>query len=211
MCKEETLNIYFVRHGETEWNKEKRIQGLLDSALTTKGVKDTNKLKEILAEINFTAVFTSELGRAYETAKILNVNNIELQKKKEFNEKNFGLWQGMKKVDIFLKYPKQAHSYFHNIKEYNSADIKAESLEDALKRFRQGINEILDIYEKGNILLVTHGTILKLFFNYIDNKSLDELNENDLMSNTSYRVVKYHKKKLFKKVKECLKDIEGLE
>lgn len=200
MYKEEKLNIYFVRHGETEWNKEKKIQGELDSPLTQKGIEDTNKLKEILSDIDFTAVFTSELGRAYETGKILNINNIELQKKKEFNENNFGLWQGMKKVDIFLKYPKQAHAYFHNIKEYRSSDIKAESLENALKRFQAGINEILDIYEKGNVLVVSHGTILKLFFNNIDNKNLDELNENDLMTNTSYRIIKYHKKKLFEKV-----------
>ena len=65
MCKDEQLNIYFVRHGETLWNKEGRIQGELDSPLTTKGREDIQKLAENLNSIEFDEVYSSELGRAY--------------------------------------------------------------------------------------------------------------------------------------------------
>lgn len=200
MCKEEILNIYFVRHGETMWNIENKIQGQLDSELTKKGIEDTILLKNKLKEVKFKSVYSSELGRAYKTAEILTKDeNIKIEKLKEFNEKSFGYWQGLEKKEIFLKYPVQADNYFNNIENYNSIDIGAESLSEALNRFIQGVEKIINTNENGNVLVVSHGTILKLFFNYIDEKSVKDLKENDLMENTSFRILKYHLKKLIRR------------
>ena len=110
---------------------------------------------------------------------------------KEFNEKNFGDWQGMEIKEIYRKYPVQAEFYFNDIKNYNSKEINAESLEHALRRFVSGVKKIEKSVRNGNVLVVSHGTILKLFFNYIDNKDINELNEKDLMENTSFRVLQY--------------------
>ena len=193
MCKEEQLNIYFVRHGETLWNKEERIQGELDSPLTIKGIEDIQKLAGNLSGVEFDAVYSSELGRAYETASILSDGRHRIKRLKEFNEKNFGDWQGMEIKEIYRKYPMQAEFYFNDIKNYNNKEINAESLEHALKRFVLGVRKIVKSLRTGNVLVVSHGTILKLFFNYIDNKDVNELNEKDLMENTSFRVLQYCK------------------
>ncbi|MCP1225063.1 histidine phosphatase family protein [Sebaldella sp. S0638] len=191
MCKEEQLNIYFVRHGETLWNKEERIQGELDSPLTIKGIEDIQKLAGNLSGVEFDEVYSSELGRAYETASILSDGRHRIKRLKEFNEKNFGDWQGMEIKEIYRKYPMQAEFYFNDIKNYNNKEINAESLEHALRRFVLGVRKIVKSLRTGNVLVVSHGTILKLFFNYIDNKDVNELNEKDLMENTSFRVLKY--------------------
>ena len=191
MCKDEQLNIYFVRHGETLWNKEEKIQGELDSPLTLKGIEDIQKLAENLRQIKFDEVYSSELGRAYETALILSNGRHRIKRMKEFNEKNFGDWQGMEIKEIYRKYPVQAEFYFNDIKNYNSKEINAESLEHALRRFVSGVKKIEKSVRNGNVLVVSHGTILKLFFNYIDNKDINELNEKDLMENTSFRVLQY--------------------
>jgi broad specificity phosphatase PhoE len=196
MCKEELLNIYFVRHGETLWNKEEKIQGELDSPLTPKGREDIHKLAESFADIKIDGIYSSELGRAYETAVILNTENLRIKRMKEFNEKNFGDWQGMEIKEIYRKYPKQAEFYFNDIRNYNNREINAESLEHALKRFVTGVNKIVKSVRKGNVLVVSHGTILKLFFNYIDNKDINELNEKDLMENTGFRLLQYCGKNL---------------
>ena len=193
MCKEEQLNIYFVRHGETLWNKEERIQGELDSPLTIKGIEDIQKLAGNLSGVEFDEVYSSELGRAYETASILSDGRHRIKRLKEFNEKNFGDWQGMEIKEIYRKYPMQAEFYFNDIKNYNNKEINAESLEHALKRFVLGVRKIVKSLRTGNVLVVSHGTILKLFFNYIDNKDVNELNEKDLMENTSFRVLQYCK------------------
>ena len=191
MYKDEQLNIYFVRHGETLWNKEGRIQGELDSPLTMKGIEDIQKLAESLGHINFDGIYSSELGRAYETALILSGGRHRVKCLKEFNEKNFGDWQGMEIKEIYGKYPVQAEFYFNDIKNYNNKEINAESLEHALTRFVSGVKKIEKSVRTGNVLVVSHGTILKLFFNYIDNKDINELNEKDLMENTGFRVLQY--------------------
>ena len=197
MYEKEILNIYFVRHGETKWNIENKIQGQLDSELTEKGIEDTILLKNKLKEIKFKSVYSSELGRAYKTAEILTKGEgIKIEKLKELNEKNFGDWQGLEKREIFLKYPIQADNYFNNIENYNSIEISAESLVEALNRFIQGVNKIINANKSGNVLVISHGTILKLFFNYIDKKEIKDLKENGLMENTSYRILKYQLKKL---------------
>ena len=199
MCKDRPLNIYFVRHGETLWNKEEKIQGELDSPITEKGREDIHKLAENLKDIKFDGIYSSELGRAYETALILNSESLRIKQMKEFNEKNFGDWQGMKISEIYGKYPVQAEFYFNDIKNYNNKEINAESLEHALRRFATGVQKIVKSVRTGNVLVVSHGTILKLFFNYIDNKDVNELNEKELMENTSYRVLQYCGKNLVRR------------
>lgn len=200
MYEKETLNIYFVRHGETEWNTEDRIQGQLDSELTKKGIKETYLLREKLSSVNFSAVYSSELGRAYKTAEILREdNNIKIEKLEELNEKYFGYWQGLEKKEIFSKYPEQAENYFNNIEKYNSVEISAESLSDTLNRFIRGVDKIINANKNGNVLVISHGTILKFFFNHIDKKDIKDLRENDLMENASYRVLRYYSKKLIRR------------
>ena len=200
MYEKETLNIYFVRHGETKWNTEDRIQGQLDSELTKNGIEETYLLKKKMSSLDFSAVYSSELGRAYKTAKILtDGNNIKIEKLEELNEKYFGYWQGLEKKEIFSKYPEQAENYFNNIEKYNSVEISAESLSDTLNRFIRGVDKIINANKNGNVLVISHGTILKLFFNYIDKKDIKDLKENDLMENASYRVLQYYSKKLIRR------------
>lgn len=210
MCKDEELNIYFVRHGETLWNKEEKIQGELDSPLTLKGIEDIQRLAESLDGIKFDEVYSSELGRSYETALILSDGRYRIKRMKEFNEKNFGDWQGMEIKEIYRKYPVQAAFYFNDIKNYNNKEINAESLEHALRRFVSGVKKIVKSVRTGNVLVVSHGTILKLFFNYIDDKDINELNEKDLMENTSFRILQYCGGNLARGEKRCLKDTEDL-
>lgn len=68
------LNIYLVRHGETEWNIEKRLQGWQDSNLTEKGIEDANALHDHLIDIKFDAIYSSSSKRAFKTAEIIAGN-----------------------------------------------------------------------------------------------------------------------------------------
>ena len=195
---EKSLKLYIVRHGETEWNLIKKFQGQLDSLLTENGIKimkDTgNKLKNII----FSRVYTSELGRAVKSAEIIlnkNINykndKIEIKKMSELNEVYFGLWQGLSHEEVFEKYSEEAENYFHNVKRYNAENIKAEKLKDALDRFLRGIEKILKNHKSGNILIVTHGTVLEMFINYVENKDLLEIDERKLVNNGDYKIFNY--------------------
>ena len=195
---EETLKLYIVRHGETEWNVIKRFQGQLNTPLTEKGMEKLRKTGKKLENVLFDEVYTSELGRTVASAEIiLNENNgyknnkLELQKLAELNEVYFGVWQGLTYEEVFLKYPEEADNYFYNVKNYNAENVEAENLKDALERFLKGINKILNIHKSGNILVVTHGTVFEMFINYVENKSIFDIDERTLMGNGDYKVFSY--------------------
>ena len=195
---EETLKLYIVRHGETEWNVIKRFQGQLNTPLTEKGMEKLRKTGKKLENVLFDEVYTSELGRTVASAEIiLNENNgyknnkLELQKLAELNEVYFGVWQGLTYEEVFLKYPEEGNNYFYNVKNYNAENVEAENLKDALERFLKGINKILDSHESGNILVVTHGTVFEMFMNYVANDSIFDIDERTLMGNGDYKVFSY--------------------
>ena len=195
---EETLKLYIVRHGETEWNVIKRFQGQLNTPLTEKGIKKLKETGKKLENVLFDEVYTSELGRTVASAEIiLNENNgyknnkLELQKLAELNEVYFGVWQGLTYEEVFLKYPEEGNNYFYNVKNYKAENVEAEKLEDALERFLKGINKILDSHESGNILVVTHGTVFEMFMNYVANDSIFDIDERTLMGNGDYKVFSY--------------------
>ena len=195
---DKVLKLYIVRHGETEWNVIKRFQGQLNTPLTEKGMEKLRKTGKKLENVLFDEVYTSELGRTVASAEIiLNENRgyknkkRELQKLAELNEVYFGVWQGLTYEEVFLKYPEEGNNYFYNVKNYKAENVEAEKLEDALERFLKGINKILDSYESGNILVVTHGTVFEMFMNYVANDSIFDIDERTLMGNGDYKVFSY--------------------
>lgn len=193
-----TLKLYIVRHGETEWNVIKRFQGQLNTPLTEKGIKKLKETGKNLENVLFEEVYTSELERTVNSAEIiLNENRgyknkkMELKKLAELNEAYFGVWQGLKYEEVFLKYPEEANNYFYNVKNYKAENVKAENLKDALERFLRGINKILDNHKSGNILIVTHGTVFETFINYVENSSIFDIDERTLMGNGDYKIFSY--------------------
>ena len=204
----EKLKLYIVRHGQTEWNVQEKFQGQLNSPLTEEGKVKIRKTATELADIEFEAVYTSKLGRTVGTAEIiLESNNIEkrkndneklkLQKLSELNEIYFGEWQGMTFAEIFVKFPEEAHNYFYDVKNYCAGNVKGEELQDGLKRFLRGLNKIVEENNSGSVLVVTHGTVLELFFNYIENKEANDLDERKLIGNGEYKVFTYENGKYF--------------
>lgn len=195
---EETLKLYIVRHGETEWNVIKRFQGQLNTPLTEKGIKKLKETGKKLENVLFDEVYTSELGRTVASAEIiLNENRgyrnkkRELKKLAELNEVYFGVWQGLTYEEVLLKYPEEGNNYFYDVKNYKAENVEAEKLEDALERFLKGINKILNIHKSGNILVVTHGTVFEMFINYVENNSIFDIDERTLMGNGDYKIFSY--------------------
>ena len=194
----ETLKLYIVRHGETEWNVIKRFQGQLNTPLTKKGIKKLKETGKELEDVTFEEVYTSELERTVNSAEIILSENrgyknkkLKLKKLAELNEVYFGVWQGLKYEEVFLKYPEEANNYFYNVKNYKAENVKAENLKDALERFLRGINKILSSHKSGNILIVTHGTVFEMFINHVGNNDIFDIDERTLMGNGDYKIFSY--------------------
>ena len=200
------LKLYIVRHGQTEWNVLEKFQGQLNSPLTPEGIEKVKETAKELKNIKFKAGYTSQMGRTIATAEMILENNkyeqektsdqkLKLQKLPELNEIHFGEWQGLTFKETFVKYPKEAHNYFYDVKNYNAKNIKGEELKDGLERFLKGLEKIREEQKSGNILIVTHGTVLELFFNYIQNRDADDLDERKLIGNGRYKIFTFENEK----------------
>jgi broad specificity phosphatase PhoE len=87
--------LILVRHGETEWNVERRVQGRLDSPLTARGRTQARRTAERLAEMNVRAVYSSDIGRAQETAELIAApHGLTVALRPGLRERSYGILEG---------------------------------------------------------------------------------------------------------------------
>ena len=94
-----TTEVYLIRHGETMFNQLNKVQGWADSPLTIKGINDLKKTAEVLSQIHFDNMYSSDLKRAIDTVHLMkNANEVseigKIKKLPEFREVFFGSFEG---------------------------------------------------------------------------------------------------------------------
>lgn len=159
--KENQLNLYILRHGETVYNLENRIQGHKDSPLTPLGIQQAEAAAGRLAGIKFSAIYSSDLGRAYNTAQIIaQYHNCEIEASKLLRERNFGILEGLTRAEIDENYPVMLTSWRKN--PLQTAPPKGEMPSDVILRCQQFLYETLSEYEfNENVLVVAHGGTMR--------------------------------------------------
>lgn len=141
-------HFYLVRHGQTDWNVERKIQGHLDIPLNDTGRAEAAKLAEELKTVGFSRCFSSDLKRAYETASILMTNHaLHIHTDQRLRERNYAPWQGRRWHEFNVGHPDE--------KKVVESDAAMQ------QRALQLLNELLVKYSGEHILLVTHGGLLR--------------------------------------------------
>ena len=152
---------YLVRHGETDWNRERRFQGQADPPLNDAGRAQARAAAARLAELPFAAAYASDLRRASDTAaEIVRGREPRLTKLAELREKRFGDWEGLTVVDAEARDPERYRRIFR-VATYDgtTAPPGGESDMQMLQRVT-GLAERLCAAHAGsdrNILIVGHG------------------------------------------------------
>lgn len=156
------LNLYFVRHGQTEWNVAKKIQGRKDSKLTEQGLKHVEKLRDHLIDFKWTAVYSSPSKRALKTTEIIigSQSFHSINKDERLMEMHLGDWEGMTMQEIENINAKQHHYYWEKPSQF--LNETGESFGEVKERVEAFIHDLLLNYESGNILIVTHGVVIKM-------------------------------------------------
>jgi len=182
------LNIYLVRHGETEWNIEKRLQGWKDSNLTQKGIEDAEALHDHLIAIEFDSIYSSTSRRAFKTAEvILGERKLKITVDENLREIYLGDWEGKTTYEIEQLYPNEYYNFWNAPSLYNRKN--SETFIQVQERALKTINKIIDEKKSGNILIVTHGITLKMIMNYFEKQSLENLWETPYIQNTSVSLI----------------------
>lgn len=165
--------ITIIRHGETMWNVQKRIQGQRNSKLSENGITQAELVAKALAKREFDVLVSSDLGRAIETAKIINK---QLLLPHEYNanlrERSFGIFEGKNFAEIEEKYPKE----FLRYKERNPEFVVpgGESIQQMYKRITSEIESVARKFKDQKVLIVSHGLVLEMMMYRTFNLNLDE-------------------------------------
>lgn len=141
--------ICLVRHGLTEYNAQRKLQGSSDIPLNAEGESQAESAREKLKDYDFDAIISSPLIRAYRTAEIINeYHNLEIETMDELKEQYFGPLEGSHIDDIQEKYP-------------DGIFPGAESFESLSNRAAKAIKEIEQKYPNKHVLLTAHSRTIK--------------------------------------------------
>ena len=166
------MKIYFVRHGETIWNKEKKIQGRSDIPLNEYGKELGMITAEALKDIPFDIVYSSPLIRAKETAEILvKDRNLVIHEDNRLLEMSFGEGEGESLPEIHAHPEMKLHNFIHNPGEY-TPPAGGETFEELYNRCKNFMEEIIIPAEKkyNTMLIVGHGALIRGFIHNINNR-----------------------------------------
>lgn len=182
--------IYLARHGETEWNAVRRVQGWTDIPLSAQGVAQAQALGDRLGRVPITAVYSSDLERAMETARpSAERHGLTVIPLEELREKRFGDWEGLTQTELERDYAELWHRY-HNERDLNALVPNGETWPQVLSRMASALMMILRDHPgpEDAVLVVGHGgsgrviilqalqaalpTLLRL---HLDNASLSRL------------------------------------
>ena len=156
-------DFYIFRHGETDYNKEKRWQGCsIDAELNETGKKQAEHLIEKLAGKNLQIIYSSGLRRAIKTAKIVAAElGVEVKIIKDLHEANLGQAEGMSKADVAQKYPEVYAQWYDD--EKDNLDItfpRGESKRQIFSRMYRVLESLLATKE--NVIgIASHGAAIR--------------------------------------------------
>ncbi|MBA3365507.1 MAG: histidine phosphatase family protein [Actinobacteria bacterium] len=140
--------ILLTRHGETDWNLQRRVQGHVDRPLNDRGREQARALAEELRDEHFDAVYSSDLARAQETAAIVaRHRGLDVSTLPALREKNFGSWEGLTDAEVLSRYPAARSGPWGD----------GESTEEVADRVMGAILEISERHPDARVLVVTHG------------------------------------------------------
>ena len=166
------MKIYFVRHGETFWNKEKKIQGQSDIPLNEYGIELAYVTADAMKDISFDIVYSSPLLRAKETADILvKDRNLEVYTDSRLVEMSFGEGEGESLPEIHTHPEMKLYNFIHNPGEY-IPPIGGETFEELYIRCKSFIDEVILLAEDkyDTMLIVGHGALIRGFIHNITNR-----------------------------------------
>lgn len=178
------MKIHFIRHGETNWNKQGLMQGHTDVSLNENGIAQANAISELINNLDFSIAYVSPLKRAVETAKIVLKSKAELIVLEEhLKERNYGEFEG-----------KPFEDYRHlNSENPDFTPKGGESKEEFGKRIMKFFNSINN--KHNGVVIVAHGGVFNALLRGLFDLNIEELRKNRL-ANCEHCIIEKTKKEI---------------
>ncbi|SHI44466.1 histidine phosphatase family protein [Lutispora thermophila] len=184
--------LYITRHGQTEWNLERRLQGRMDSKLTPLGEIQAQWLGERLKDEKIDVIISSSSGRTIATAEnIRGKREIEIIPNDNLREIYLGQWEGMLYTEVERQWPEE-HKNFWNFPHLYKP-INGETFSQVIDRVGNEIEKIITQYKDKSVLIVTHAIALKGIISYIEKKDLKDFWSGAFMQPTCLNILEANK------------------
>jgi broad specificity phosphatase PhoE len=145
--------LLLARHGETDWNRELRIQGSSDIALNELGLKQAQALAQELEHVELDAIYASDLSRARATAEAVAASHgLEVQLDPRLRERAFGSWEGLTREDLAGLPGGESHD--------------GESDDEVRERVLAAVRSIAEAHPGEQVLVVSHGGALNTLWHH---------------------------------------------
>ncbi|MCR6516223.1 MAG: histidine phosphatase family protein [Clostridium sp.] len=165
--------IYLTRHGQTEWNIEKRLQGRGNSPLTKDGIDRAKELRERIKEIELDVIYSSPIERALHTANIIKgEKQLEVITEDGLMEMCFGDYEGRKTDEVMKENPEwNIDLIMHG--DVNLSAPNGENLGSVRTRVKDAMDKIIEENRGKNVLIVAHGITLKALMHYFKDEEVN--------------------------------------
>ena len=164
--------IILIRHGETEWNSQKRMQGHSNSDLSEVGRGQIQALGELMKNVSFDHIYSSDSLRTRQTAEaITQYSGHTLQFDQRIREKNLGVFEGLTSTEA-----KERHPEIYRLFKTAGANYvidEGESTQQLLERALEFIEEIRLRHPQERVVMVTHGGVVRVLMKYALGLSID--------------------------------------
>jgi probable phosphoglycerate mutase len=158
--------LIIVRHGETTWNLDSRYQGHADSALTETGLAQARLLAERFARERFSTLYSSDLGRANQTAQLIAAHTgCELHLDPRLRERSLGVMQGLRRIEFQERMPDHYARFASGDWDYAPPD--GESTRLSVGRFVAAVTDLATRHSGQTIGVITHGGVLGSFLRVV--------------------------------------------
>lgn len=163
MGLDSVTTVLAVRHGETAWNRESRIQGHLDIPLSPLGLAQAQRLAQALAGEPLDAIYASDLGRARQTAAAVAERvGLPVQEDAGLRERGFGCFEGLSWSEIESRWPEQALRWKRRDPDFGSEG--GERLRDFYARAVGAVERLAQAHPGQTLLVVAHGGVMDCLY-----------------------------------------------
>ena len=161
-----TTRLCIVRHGETAWNAEHRVQGQLDVPLNAIGLAQALAAAKVLSREKFDAIYSSDLSRARQTAEpTACFHSMKVVLEKDLRERHYGIFERLTYAEVKQKFPEDYARFEARDPAY--AFRTGESLRDFSARSIAVISKIANQHVGESIQIFTHGGVLDKLYRFI--------------------------------------------
>lgn len=186
------MRLHIVRHGQTDWNATRRIQGQLDSELDETGKQQATERGRDFVDMDLLAVYSSSSLRTRQTTKlILGSRTDTVTLRDALREVTLGIWEGQYWDDIEKQFPDIVDAHAKGLPSFNVEG--AENSEQVQHRGKTAIEAIItehrDANDDDNILIVSHGAIMKTILAYYLSVALTDLHTLPPLPNCAHCII----------------------